>query len=179
MKIYLLRHGQTDWNKDKRLSCSNEAQLNERGIEQAEEAAKLLENINYDLVISSPYTRARKTAEIANKNRATIIIDDRLKERKSGVLDGRFLTEIDSELEDFSNYYKNAEFEGAENIHDFCDKVWSFLDDIKIKYKDKTLLIVTHRLVIRSMKAYILGVPESGSLREYKLENCGLEEHDI
>ena len=177
MKIYLLRHGQTDWNKDKLLSCSDKAQLNEIGIKQAEEASKLLKNINYDFVLSSPYIRAKRTAEIANNGRAPIIIEDRLKEREAGVLDGKPLAEID--MDEFFNYYKNVEYEGAENIQDFCSKVWSFLDDIKIKYKDKNLLIVTHSIVIRAIKAHILGIPENGSIREYRPQNCILEEYEI
>ncbi len=175
MKIYLLRHGETNWNKERRMACSDEAKLNETGIRQAEEAAKLLEDINYDLVISSPYERAKNTAEIANKNRVPIIIDDGLREREAGVLDGKFLAEIN--YDEFFDYYKNAEYDGAENIQDFCKRVWGFLDEIKEKYRYKNILLATHSIVIRAIKARVLGIPESGNLKDYGVQNGVLEEY--
>lgn len=54
MKIYLLRHGETNWNKKKRMSYNNEAKLNETGFKQAKQGAEILVDKDYDLVISSP-----------------------------------------------------------------------------------------------------------------------------
>lgn len=175
MEIYLLRHGETDWNKERKMQCQSDNALNEIGIKQAELVSKLLENINYDLVLSSPYIRAKKTAEIANKGRVPIIIDDRLKERNAGVLDGKFLTEID--MGEFYNYHINAEYEEAENMQDFCKRIWEFLDEMKEKYKDHNILLATHNIVIRAIKAYILGIPEDGNIRTYGIENGTIEKY--
>ena len=177
MKIYLLRHGETNWNKERKMQCQADNPLNEIGVKQAEMAAKQLENINYDLVISSPYIRAKRTAEIANKGRVPIIIDDRLKERNAGVLDGKPVAEINSA--EFFNYNINAEYEGAENIQDFCKRVWELLDEIKGKYADKSIVLAAHNIVIRAIKAYILGVPEDGDIREYGINNGAIEEHKL
>ena len=175
MQVYLLRHGETDFNREKRMSCSDEAQLNETGKKQAQAASKLLENIPYDLVFSSPYMRARKTAEVANNGRVPIIVDNRLRERAAGVLEGKSLSEID--LDGFYNYHKNAEYEGAENIQDFCERVWAFLEEMRERYKDKTILLVTHNIVIRAIKAYITGIPDGGNIRSYGIENGAIEEY--
>ena len=86
MKIYLLRHGQTDWNRDGKFAYNENLTLNETGIKQAERAKKLLEKIDYDLVLTSPFIRAKRTAEIANNRRKKLIIEDRLKERNAGIL---------------------------------------------------------------------------------------------
>ena len=175
MKIYLLRHGQTDWNRDGKFAYNENLTLNETGIKQAERAKKLLEKIDYDLVLTSPFIRAKRTAEIANNRRKKLIIEDRLKERNAGILDGQLLINVD--LDGFYNYDQNLEFQGAENIQDFCKRVWDLLDELKIKYKDKTLLLVTHNIVIRAIKAYIIGIPDDGNIRHYGIPNGELEEY--
>lgn len=177
MKIYLLRHGETDWNRDGKIPYNKNLTLNETGIKQAEVARKMLENLDYDLVIASPFIRAKRTAEIANNGRKDLIIDDRLRERNPGILDGMLRTNVN--LKGFHNYYQNLEFEGAENIQDFCKRVWDFLDEIKVKYKDKTILLVTHNVVIRAIKAYILGIPADGNIQNYGIKNGELEEYTI
>ncbi len=177
MKIYLLRHGETDWNRDGKFAYNENLVLNETGIKQAKVASKVLENLDYDLVITSPFIRAKKTAEIANNGRKNLIIDERLRERNAGILDGQLLINVN--LDGFYDYDQNLEFEGAENIQDFCKRVWDFLDEIKVKYKDKTILLVTHNIVIRAIKAYILGIPTSRNIRNYGIKNGELEEYTI
>lgn len=177
MKIYLLRHGQTDWNKEGKFAYNESLILNDTGIKQANLAKDRLEKVHYDLVIASPFIRAKKTAEIANNNRKDIIIDNRLRERNAGILDGQLLANLD--LNDFYDYYQNIEVEGAENIQDFCKRVWEFLDEIKETYKDKTLLLVTHNITIRAIKAYILGIPADGNIRKYGIGNAEIEEYSL
>lgn len=180
LKIYLLRHGQTDWNKEKRLSCGNEAQLNQTGIEQAKCAGEILKNIDYNLVICSPYDRTKLTCKIANVKNMLVIFDNRLREREAGVLDGKYFSEFTKEgISDFFNYNKNVNYENAENIKDFCKRVWRFLDEIKLKYKDKNILLVTHNIVIRAIKAYKFGIPENGNIREYGIKNAEIEKFEI
>ncbi|MCL2384119.1 MAG: histidine phosphatase family protein [Oscillospiraceae bacterium] len=169
MKIYVLRHGETDLNKENKMQCQVDSVINETGVHQAREARKKLENIEYDFVISSPLLRAKETAEIANNNKKPLILDDRLRERNSGILDGRSHEEID--LEEFFDYHKNVNYEGAENMQALCTRIWDFLDDIKKKYHDKTILLVTHNIVIRAIRAYISGIPEDGNLRRLGIQN--------
>ena len=57
--------------------------------------------------------------------------------------------------------------------------MWSFLDEIKLKYKDKTILLVTHNIVIRAIKAYKLGIPENGNIREYGIKNAEIKKFEI
>ena len=80
MEIYVVRHGQTDWNLAERMQGGgSEKKLNETGIKQAKETKQELENVKYDVLICSPMHRAIQTAEIINKERnVPIIIDDRI-----------------------------------------------------------------------------------------------------
>jgi len=182
MKIYLVRHGQTDWNREgmKRMQCQSDNPLNEIGIKQAEQVGELLDKIDYDFIFSSPYIRAKRTAEIANRDRMPIIVDDRLKERYGGVVDGKPFTDFTSaDIDDFFNYNENVEYEGAESMQDFCKRVWDFLDDMKEKYKDKTVVFVAHNILIRAVKAYFVGIPEDGNIRHYGIDNGELVEYTI
>ena len=77
MKIYYVRHGQTDWNLAKKMQGGGtEKALNETGINQANQTREELENVEYDIVICSPMHRAIQTAEIINKDRNVPIITD-------------------------------------------------------------------------------------------------------
>lgn len=99
MKLYIIRHGETDWNKEKRLQGQSDTQLNEYGIELARITGEALKDVHFDYIFSSPLKRAYKTAELIRMDRPVkIITDDRLKEICFGVNEG-----VSSELitEDF------------------------------------------------------------------------------
>lgn len=98
MKIYYVRHGQTDWNLARKMQGGEtEKELNSTGIEQAKQTKKELENAKYDIVICSPMHRAIQTAEIINKDKnVQMITDERIRERKLGELEGH---EITNEME--------------------------------------------------------------------------------
>ena len=88
MKIYLIRHGQVNHNLYK-IYSNEDKDLNETEIKQAENLKEKMQNIEYDIVISSPLKRAKHTAEILNINNKEIIFDDRLVERNPGSLEGQ------------------------------------------------------------------------------------------
>src|SRR5574344_2895632 len=90
MKVYLVRHGQVPHNALKKYSGFDE-DLNQTGIEQANELKDKIKNLQYDIIISSPLIRAKHTAEIINNNKK-IIIDERLHERRCGNLSDKPLT---------------------------------------------------------------------------------------
>ena len=84
--IYVVRHGQTDWNIEHRIQGHQDIPLNDKGVEEANFLKDELSDIDFDLVFSSPLKRAYKTAEIITKK--PIRIDDRLIERYNGKLEG-------------------------------------------------------------------------------------------
>ena len=85
--IYLTRHGQTDWNVQKKVMGRCDEPLNEKGREQAKQTKELLSDINFDLIICSPLLRAKETAQIINQDRnIKIEYDDRIIERDFGEL---------------------------------------------------------------------------------------------
>lgn len=179
MKIYYVRHGQTDWNLARKMQGGEtERDLNETGIKQAEETKKQLENIQYDIVIRSPMNRAKQTAEIINEERnVPIIIDERMRERKLGELEGK---EISTEMEKkIWNYDLNYQIPGGENIRDFEKRILEFFEEIKQKYSDKTALIVAHGGVAKIIKSHFYGMPKSRNLSEIQTKNCEIIEIEI
>ena len=124
MKIFVIRHGETEWNKLKLCQGQKNIKLNEIGINQAKIVKEKLENEKIDLIISSPLDRSCKTAEIINENSDTpIIYDDRLKEKAFGKLEGRKIDEFD--FYSYWDYYKNLEYDGLENMQDFFKRIYS------------------------------------------------------
>lgn len=179
MKIYYVRHGQTDWNLARKMQGGQtESPLNETGIKQAEETRIQLENIKYDVVIRSPMLRAQQTAEIINSGRnIEITIDERLRERKLGELEGYPITaEYEQQIWD---YGLNIDIKGGENLNEFEKRIIDCIQDIKVKYQDKTVLIVAHGGIAKVLKAYLYGKPKSNNLNEIEVKNCEMIEAEL
>ncbi|WP_353056351.1 histidine phosphatase family protein [Sporosarcina luteola] len=117
--IYVVRHGQTDWNKDRKLQGRMGLPLNETGVEQAEVLKDKIRKIKFDLVFSSPQERAVQTAEIITGVRA--VVDDRLDVFDLGEADGLPISEVKmvGSLPDTS-IYKEIE-EPTEFVSRVCD----------------------------------------------------------
>ena len=89
MEIYIVRHGQTMWNKEKRLQGSVDIELNENGKELAVITGKNLMDTHIDMIYSSPLKRAHETAKLIRGDRdIKIITDDRLRELNFGSMEG-------------------------------------------------------------------------------------------
>ena len=90
MKFYIIRHGQTNWNKEGRIQGKTDIELNEEGIKQAKEAKNILKDYPIDMIVSSTLKRAKKTAEIINEAKnVPIIFKEALEERCFGEFEGK------------------------------------------------------------------------------------------
>ena len=165
--IYIVRHGQTDYNVMGKYGGRTDIPLNEKGIEQAHELHEILKEIKFDLVFSSPLQRTLKTAKIICDNE--IIKDERIIERYNGDLEGKSEDEVD-ELPNFND--PNETRYNIENIVDFRNRIYDFLKDIKEKYRGKNILIVTHAGVGIYVRCFFEGEPQDGNYWGYKLDNC-------
>ena len=183
MKFYIIRHGQTNWNKKGKIQGKTDIELNEEGIEQAREATKKLENCDIDVIISSPLKRARKTAEIINETKnVPIIFKEELEERGFGEFEGKIRKEIHDEILDsqiLANYSLNKEYKGVETIRSLCDRVWGLIEELKKEYVDKNILLVTHGGVTRAINGYFNGANENGILEDLNLHNCEIRTFEI
>ena len=184
MKIYVIRHGQTDWNVAGKCQGMTDIELNNTGIEQAKKASEQFKNYKIDLIICSPLKRTRKTAEIINEaTKCNIIIDERLIERGCGEVEGTTKEEwpgiVDNEdIDIINNYYLNWNKKDIEPIQTICKRVWNLLDEIQEKYKDKNVLLVTHGGTCRAINAYFNGIGENGHVQSAHIKNCEIREFE-
>ena len=165
--IYIVRHGETDYNVEGRYGGRIDIELNEKGILQAYKTHEKLKDVKFDVVISSPLKRAYKTAEIICNN--NIIKDERIIERNNGDLEGKLKTEI-TEIIDFNN--PNEKRFNIENIVDFRKRIYDFFYEITKKYRGKNVLVVTHAGVGIYARCFFEGEPKDNDYSKYKIKNC-------
>lgn len=177
MKLYVIRHGLTKCNIEKRYNGKLDEDINEVGIRQAMEASKQVKNLNIDLVICSPLLRTRHTCNIINVNDVPVIFDNRIEERDCGIYTGKELGEF--YYTDYWNYYSKIKVDGLESIQDLFKRIRDFLDEIKEKYKDKNILLVTHGGVARAIYFYFNELPMDGMLEKFGSSNCGITEYEM
>lgn len=172
MKVYIVRHGEVNHNLYKIYSNIDEG-LNDTGIKEANELKEKIKDINYDVVIASPLLRTLMTTKIINVHNKEVIIDDRLKERDPGSLNGQKIDSIDRD--EYWNYYSKIQYGTSENIVHFFKRVFDFLDDLKTKDYE-TVLIVAHSGVSRAFDGYFNGIGDGKFLR-LNFENCEIKEY--
>ena len=176
MEILLVRHGQTEWNLLKKVQGKADIELNEQGIKQAEETRNYLKNEKIDLILCSPLKRAMQTAEIIKQERnIKMIIDERISERDFGEFEGMPNTDFDFNA--FWSYKQNLKYDKAENIQDFFERVYDFLDSIKNEYTGKRVLIVAHGGISIPVKCYFGGIPNTETLLPLCLGNCEIAKY--
>ena len=149
--LYIVRHGQTDWNLADRVQGQYDISLNDTGRAQAHQVAEKIEPFNIKHIISSDLMRARETAQIiGDKLHITVDYDARLREYDFGKLTGWKRTEIDPSM--VQVFFSNPSKFGAEPLKDAFTRVAGFLKDVDF---DKNTLVVTHGGVINFILCYL------------------------
>ena len=182
MKLYVMRHGQTDWNVLRKVQGCSDTELNENGIKQAQNAKEKFEEYPIDVILCSPLKRTRKTIEIMNKDKKIpVIYEEKLLERSWGKIEGIQGEEADYffNQHDYWNYHTNLKIKEIEPVVDCCQRVWEFIEEIKEKYAGKNVLCVTHRGIARVINSYFSGIGENGILPRTGFENCEIREFEL
>lgn len=158
--IYVLRHGQTDYNVEKRLQGILDTPLNQVGLEQAYEISASIKNLNIDTIISSPLSRAFDTAKIIQseiKLSSEILVLDFLKEITRGLYDGILSSELEVlNPKLLSNLKEDFDIKppSGESLADVYIRISSNFDKILADKSWSNLLIVTHGITIRAINLY-------------------------
>ena len=162
MKVYIIRHGETDLNKQRLLQGRFNSQLNDEGRGQAKDCAAWLKEhgITFDRVYASPLDRAQETAEIATGTpRGEIITDERIIEIGFGPYEMlSYETLDDSMMAYFRNPMKNPAPEGMETIEELVARASDFMEALKAVEHEagiESVAIVTHGVTIRTLMAYL------------------------
>ena len=177
MKVTLVRHAETEENFLGKMQGRSNPLLNDTGRRQVLRLKNKLSDLKYDLCFTSPLIRSFETALVLVGDRVEIQRDDRIIEREMGELEGRPKEEYNAFQ--FWNYDKNRSDYGIEPIQDLFQRCENFLDELKEKYPDKSILIVTHSGPYRALRHLLKGDELKGNLLDGKIENCSCEEFEI
>jgi broad specificity phosphatase PhoE len=159
--LLLVRHGETDWNRDGRWQGGSDTRLNDLGREQARALAEELDG-SIDVVYSSDLARARETADIvATKLGLEVRVDPRLRERSFGSWEGLTTPEIEVRFADSHRRWRDGDGAGAddaETFEDFFVRVSAFLADVLRLHPRQEVLVISHGGSIRVIHALAAGV---------------------
>lgn len=160
MKLYVIRHGETFWNKERRLQGQKGTDLNEKGIRLAEVTSEAMKNVPLDLCITSPLLRAKHTAAIMTRGRNIPTIEDsRIEEIAFGEWEGLHCMPPKLEIPAdqwsvfFSDPFHFVPPKGGEAIPDVIRRTGGFLKDVLANpdFRDKSILISTHGCAMRAL----------------------------
>jgi uncharacterized phosphatase len=145
--IYLVRHGETDWNRERRIQGATNIPLNDTGRDQASATGRLLSSRPWDAIITSPLARARETAEIiaSTAGRPRLHTLDEIVERRYGEAEGLTYEQVE---ERFPN---DADVPGRESRDAVAERVVPALVSLAEQYRGKSIVVVSHGGVIRAL----------------------------
>lgn len=183
--LYLVRHGQTDWNVKGITQGETDIPLNPEGIKQAHDLRKTLKDIQFDAVFSSDLIRAKRTAEIiAADRKLAVATTNLLIERRYGKQegkDGRLLQKFYKTWASLSKKERATykPFPGYETNEEVVSRLITFLREAAVAYPGKTILIVSHGGIMRaflnhlSEEVYLDGAISNAAY--IKLESDGID----
>ncbi|MBA4493521.1 histidine phosphatase family protein [Paenactinomyces guangxiensis] len=165
-KIYLLRHGETEWNASGNRYCGlTDIELSDNGKKQAKLAAGYLKEVPFHAAYSSPLCRAYETARIiANEHRLSVEKDERIIEADFGLWEGKpkeqFIEEDPQAWRDWLVDPGTARAgKTGETAEEIYRRAKAFFTEIADKHKRQTILVVAHNTVNRFFIAGSLGIP--------------------
>ena len=159
MRLYIIRHGETQWNKVKRLQGQTDIPLAEEGIRLARETGQGMKELPIDLVISSPLTRAVQTAQLLTEGRdVPMLTDERIIEISFGQWEGECILESEVLPADFRKlFYEDPLYcmrpPGGETFDEVRRRTGEFYRSLLAnpEYADKNILISTHGAASRCL----------------------------
>ncbi|WMY95326.1 MAG: 2,3-diphosphoglycerate-dependent phosphoglycerate mutase GpmB [Arsenophonus sp.] len=182
LKVYLVRHGETEWNVAKCIQGQSDSPLTKVGIKQAKLVAKRIQSIGITHILSSDLERTKKTAEIIAKFcHCDVIFEPRLRELNMGVLEGRPMNSLNDEEESWCynlvNGLPGARIPKGESMEEITERMFSTLEECRLLPVNSKPLLVSHGIGLGALLNYILGVPLNAQ-RRLRLRNCSLSKVD-
>ena len=163
MELYIVRHGKTVWNKEKRIQGRSDIALLPEGREMARRTAEGLKDAPFDAIYSSPLSRAYETAEILRGDRKLEIrTDDRIMEMSFGACEGAYYAFPEQEgsalLQEFYDSPEKYQApEKGESFFDLCSRADSFLTDLlqNSETECQSILIVAHAAINQALFGFL------------------------
>lgn len=178
MRLIVVRHGETQWNVQKRTQGTTDTKLTTKGERQAQQLSHRIQAMQVDGIVTSPLQRACETARIiALPNHKTISIDAALIEIRFGKWEGLTFDEIGEqypqELSVWSKTPHLSEIPQAESVNEVIARVDDFLARMQLNHKDETIAAVTHSLPSKLIVARSIGLPLE-NIHSLRIDNASL-----
>ncbi|ETS93584.1 alpha-ribazole phosphatase [Veillonella sp. AS16] len=162
--LYIVRHGETDWNKMGKYQGITDVPLNENGLAQAKACGEALSHVHFDRILSSDLSRALVTAESIRRNRLIpISTDKRLRELNFGDWEALLFSEIEERWPSLIDemYLKPhiVRVPNGESFKELQERAWAGLEEfISANDEEETLLITCHGGTIRTLLCKLLDI---------------------
>ena len=171
-RLLLVRHGETNWNKESRFQGIRDIPLNENGREQGRKAAEFLQDTPLDFAVSSPMLRPKETAEIILQQHPHVELEttSELVEICHGLWEGKLEAEIEADFPGLLNQWKEApetvQMPEGENLQQVWDRAVAAWQKIVSDYSDgespRTGIVVAHDAINKVILCHLLGLrPEN------------------
>ncbi len=177
---FLVRHGETDWNKEGRIMGQSDIPLNKTGMAQAEEAARELKPHKVDLIISSDSARCRQTAEIIKKETgAEIILEKKLRERHHGDIEGLLRKDVFEQYPRIYEYSYEGKYMNAESYRELEERAWEVFSSHHSRHGHKNVVLITHGGTIRMLIKRIKNLTPEAALSIPSRKNAEIIQLDV
>jgi len=183
MDIYVTRHGETDYNVQKRYAGSTDIPLNDNGIYQARELANKLASTEFDIIITSPLLRAKQTAEIIhNSNGVPMIVIHEFAEINMGIYEGLTRDEARTQYPDIWARLGSRPSDdaptGGETHRQFDARVANGIAKLKVNHSENRVFLVCHAFVARVINKQIKGLSFE-DMHAFTLDNCDIVKYTL
>ncbi|MBA1392390.1 histidine phosphatase family protein [Bombilactobacillus bombi] len=178
INVYIVRHGETDTNKDGKINgASTDLPLNQTGQLQAQALHESFDMSKIARVYSSPMKRAFQTAQIVNDGHCKIEVDERLQEIDYGDWDGLLADQVQAQYPqafDDQGYLRDnySDFCNGESYQHLSLRLSNFWQDLVTNNRDNSILVVCHGTVSRSLVQTVLGIPDISQVMQVR--NAGV-----
>ena len=176
MKVYVARHGQTEWNAQNRICGRTDVELTEEGRRQAEELAESLTGRGVDVILASPMKRAIETARaVSRRCGVPVEVDRRLIEQDYGIYEGA--DRLDPGFGAVKRTFA-VRYPGGESMMDVAGRVYPLLKELKDRYPGRTVLLVCHGGVCRVIRSYFEDMTNEEFPR-WSVPNAAMAEYEL
>lgn len=164
LKLYIVRHGETEFNVQKRMQGRLDSPLTQKGIDNAAALGKHLKGIEFDRIYASPSSRAFRTAELIRGDGDTPIeAEDNLREMNLADFEGKTREDIKAQYPALSEIFWNSpqlfKPKMGESYFDVQDRAVAFINKLIRENPEGNILIITHSVVIKTLIVHYLKYP--------------------
>ena len=177
-EIILIRHGETEWNSQKRMQGHSNSDLSEVGRGQIQALGELMKNVSFDHIYSSDSLRTSQTAEaITQYSGHTLQFDQRIREKNLGVFEGLTSTEAKERHPEIYRLFKTAGanyvIDEGESTQQLLERALEFSEEIRLRHPQERVVMVTHGGVVRVLMKHALGLSIDAPTR-FIIKNTGI-----